>query len=56
MAHNCPECCQLCHCGGDIDDCCLEGTKEEMGCTYCLDKEADLEDDNWIEPTDMGAQ
>ena len=24
MAHSCPDCGYTCHCGGDIDDCCLQ--------------------------------
>lgn len=35
MAHDCPECYTRCHCGGDIDDICFEGTPEEFGCTHC---------------------
>ena len=45
MAHECPECYMLCHCGGDIDDCCFSGTKEELYCTCCMDKDNDEEGD-----------
>lgn len=29
MAHSCPICDQQCYCGGDIDDICMDGTKEQ---------------------------
>lgn len=35
MAHECPECGHICHCGGDFDDCCWTGTPEQMACTHC---------------------
>lgn len=35
MAHSCPECGMLCHCGGDIDDCEFDGTPEQMRCGHC---------------------
>lgn len=44
MAHECPICYMNCHCGGDIDDMCFNGTKEEMMCTHCDDAE---EGDDW---------
>lgn len=31
MAHLCPECGMLCYCGGDIDDCQMDGTEDELG-------------------------
>jgi hypothetical protein len=34
MAHECPECGQTCHCGGDIDDCLFTGTEEETHCSH----------------------
>ncbi len=46
MAHSCPDCGVTCHCGGDIDDCCFEGTPEERACLHCPDgAESDDEDD-----------
>lgn len=58
MAHSCPECGQTCHCGGDIDDCCLEGTEEEMNCTCCIDKVLGDDEDDYFEgdPPDTGAK
>jgi hypothetical protein len=35
MAHSCPECGQVCYCGGDIDDCCFENTPEQLHCQHC---------------------
>ncbi len=35
MAHDCPECGQLCYCGGDIDDCCLNDEDSVNACTHC---------------------
>jgi hypothetical protein len=39
MAHYCPDCAQLCHCNGDIDDITFEGTKEEALCEHCSDED-----------------
>lgn len=33
-----------CHCGGDIDDMCMSGTKSEMMCTHCNEDEDEGED------------
>lgn len=44
MAHECPTCSITCHCGGDIDDICFSGTKEEMMCRHC---EEDSEEDDY---------
>ncbi len=50
MAHSCPTCDSLCHCGGDIDDIQLNGTEEEMNCTHCIeDDDGYEEDDDWPE-------
>ena len=35
MAHECPECGLICHCGGDIGDCVFYGTDYENRCTHC---------------------
>lgn len=35
MAHECPECDQLCYCKGDIDDCCHNFPKDQARCTHC---------------------
>lgn len=43
MAHSCPICDMLCHCGGDIDDCQLDGTAEQNNCRHC--DEFDYDDD-----------
>ena len=39
MAHECPECGQICYCGGDIDDCLNNFDEDVMRCTHCLGKE-----------------
>lgn len=38
MAHECPECGQWCHCGGDIDDCGLNLDADIEQCTHCIDE------------------
>lgn len=57
MAHSCPECGQVCYCGGDIDDCCFEGTPEEAACTHCPldgeDDDDDGEDDDTADDDDV---
>jgi hypothetical protein len=48
MAHSCPECGQVCYCGGDIDDCCFSGTVEESRCMHCpIDGYDDDPDDDY---------
>lgn len=46
MAHSCQECGLTCHCGGDIDDCCFDGTPEALACLHC-DEFDDDDDDEW---------
>ena len=48
MAHSCPECGQVCYCGGDIDDCEFDNTPEQMACICCADDYVD--DDLEFEP------
>ena len=43
MAHACPDCGQLCHCNGDIDDCEFNFPEDVMRCTHCID-ESDIDD------------
>ncbi len=38
MAHECPECGQVCYCNGDIDDMEMHGTEEELNCNHCLNE------------------
>jgi hypothetical protein len=45
MAHECWDCGQTCHCGGDIDDMLMNGTVEELRCTHC-DGDGDFDADN----------
>jgi len=35
MAHECPDCGELCYCGGDIDDCLMNIEEDVMACTHC---------------------
>jgi len=46
MAHCCPECGQVCYCGGDIDDAIFEGTPEEENCEHCNPDSFGYEDDD----------
>ena len=46
MAHTCPECDQVCHCNGDIDDIILDGTAEQYHCAHELRCQADDDDDD----------
>lgn len=45
MAHECPECGQICHCGGDIDDCLNNFDEDVMRCTHCPDKDEEEEEE-----------
>lgn len=46
MAHSCPECYQVCHCGGDIDDLLLDEDDAVNRCNHCDGSDAD-DDDEW---------
>lgn len=51
MAHECPECGSLCHCGGDIDDCCHNFKHFQNQCTHCPPdgyEEDDYEDYEYV--------
>lgn len=50
MAHSCPDCDQVCYCGGDIDDIVLSDTPEERACAHCADP---LDDDGWDDDEDV---
>ena len=43
MAHTCPECGFICHCGGDIDDIVIGIAPPRRYCAHC--QEEDLYDD-----------
>ena len=45
MAHSCWDCGQLCHCGGDIDDCEFDDSPEARACTHCCDLDDECYDD-----------
>ena len=47
--HSCPECGQACYCGGDIDDCEMEGN--EAGCVHKCDPR-DFADEDYDEDMD----
>jgi hypothetical protein len=49
----------LCHCGGDIDDCCFDDTPEQDACMHCdpfddehRDDDYDSDDDAARDPSD----
>ncbi len=52
MAHTCPECGMLCHCGGDIDDCEFDGTPEQDRCGHCDEDKPRPHDDDPTEAED----
>jgi hypothetical protein len=35
----------LCHCRGDIDDCEMDGTEEQLMCEHCDDNDRPYDDD-----------
>ncbi len=45
MAHECPECGQLCFCGGDIDDCMNNFEEDIIHCTHYLICEQEIDED-----------
>jgi hypothetical protein len=36
MAHECPDCGQVCHCSGDIDDCVFNVDSYVEACVHCM--------------------
>lgn len=59
MAHECPDCYQVCYCNGDIDDLILNEEKDLIACTHCLHAEEDADremfgDDADFELGDIG--
>lgn len=44
MSHTCPECGQVCYCGGDIDDCCFDFEENVIRCTHYLECEQQKDD------------
>ena len=49
MSHECPVCGLLCHCGGDIDDMCLNDEDDVVCCTHCEEGELDEDDPEFWE-------
>lgn len=56
MAHECPECWQTCHCGGDIEDMnwgersdctCCDCDKCKLNINYCICEEDETEQDGY---------
>jgi len=43
MAHTCPDCEALCHCGGDVGDVILVDAEQQANCVHECDD--DLDDD-----------
>lgn len=47
MAHECPDCGQVCYCRSDIDDCLFNFDEDVDGCTHCLYGDSDEDRENW---------
>lgn len=41
MAHECPECGQVCYCSGDIDDICLNLPDDQARCIHYTQRECE---------------
>jgi hypothetical protein len=52
MAHECPDCGQVCYCGGDLDDCELNLWADQMRCTHY--EQCGRDEDDW--PDDDGEE
>lgn len=50
MAHECPECGELCFCGFDIDDCMNNLPEDQVNCTHYLVCESEEEQRGPMEP------
>jgi hypothetical protein len=48
MAHRCPDCDKLCHCGGNIDDIDFGGDNSDCDCP-CWRELYDEDDEPWDE-------
>ncbi len=49
MAHTCPECGRLCHCGGDLDDIDF-GENLQCECNCWEEEDDEFDDDPFEEP------
>lgn len=47
MSHDCPDCGQVCFCGGDIDDCCHNLPRYVMNCTHWKICETEYDEDDY---------
>lgn len=56
MAHSCPECDQCCHCGGDVDDCIIDGNEAQMKCNHCPWDGVESDDEDIDDMTDWFEQ
>jgi hypothetical protein len=58
MAHECPDCGYVCHCGGDIDDCVMNSPRDVNKCIHCDGKyDCDNEDEDCAADTvEVGEQ
>jgi len=45
MAHECPECGQMCYCNGDVDDCCHNFDGDVMRCEHWKQCEQEIDED-----------
>lgn len=45
MAHNCPECDEICYCHGDIDDLVLNTDEAYCKCDHCPPGGTDFEEE-----------
>ena len=46
MAHECPECGQVCYCGRDIDDCLFNFDEDVMRCSHWEQCEQESEEED----------
>ena len=49
MAHECPDCGMVCHCNGDIDDCCFNFEEDVMKCDHYLQCESEDDPDDYYD-------
>ena len=45
MAHECPDCGQVCYCNGDVDDCVNNFSRDQLNCSHWLQCESENEEE-----------
>lgn len=54
MAHSCPDCCETCYCGGDVDDAIIDEPLNQIACGHNCENDDPERDFDWDDYDDVG--